>query len=896
MEYDICRLCGIKSEHLAYIFDELNNLAQMINETLRIKVSQDDDSKYICLDCYNKVISYYDFTQNVLAHSKESETKIISFYEVDRKEKLESVVISKLHNDMIYACPNCNKDLMILIKSNSQDGTFQISLIVVDQMERTVEESSQIFEDTMEFIDVSTEKSDTEDELHEVLSNYDIVDVTDDNERDINGIGRSQKEANPRVTLQKTRVSRESNKSTKRKFQESISIGRPVNPTKSPKLEAKVGVMKQNELSSDHNRSSITDLMTFQSVNNDVECEEMKIEEEHNTGYMTEKKCLDKNLTMSRAFGIKLEAAEQNESSDDYVRSNAVDLIILQSENDNMECLGDDEEMKDDGTMDVTKIENEGYTNDTNVPRSNVRQICNLCGTCYISQMKYEFHMERHKLNKVDRCVCTICDKECKNENLLWNHYLNMHKSPMRYICLDCNTTFTTKLNLGEHQKKRNHSSYKTMQNIKTDSRNRTADSNQRTVSKRKCAICRKLIKDMDLNVSNDVAICAFCVDPGACLVDGEVTKPVTQRQYHCSKCRKHFMRRERLEFHEMRHNENMDEFVCSTCGREFSGENSLYEHYLFVHKGARPHVCEVCGKSFQLKARLKEHYRKHTGEKPYQCEICGHRCMTTHSLKFHKKSHLALRHTCEICGKSFLKKQNLNEHLEKHWTNDKSVSLSRIFTCPVCSCDLPTFRMLRHHMIGTHQLDRQDPLIMKQKPWYECDECQEKFKHQMSLKAHKEKVHEGKILPRVFQCDVCEVVYKVKSMLIKHIRSKHSDEKRYKCAQCDVTFADGKTLQDHVLLHADKRLFTCEHCNVSFRCREARDAHCRKHTNNRSLYQCADCNKSFSSHASHSNHREKVHGDNECSQCGKKFGDMQKYRIHLNNHLGENLSKLKST
>jgi len=39
MEYDICRLCGIKSKHSKYIFDEITNLAQIINETLPIKVS-----------------------------------------------------------------------------------------------------------------------------------------------------------------------------------------------------------------------------------------------------------------------------------------------------------------------------------------------------------------------------------------------------------------------------------------------------------------------------------------------------------------------------------------------------------------------------------------------------------------------------------------------------------------------------------------------------------------------------------------------------------------------------------------------------------------------------------------------------------------------------------------
>jgi len=39
MECDTCRLCGIKSKHSKYIFDEVTNLAHIINETLPIKVS-----------------------------------------------------------------------------------------------------------------------------------------------------------------------------------------------------------------------------------------------------------------------------------------------------------------------------------------------------------------------------------------------------------------------------------------------------------------------------------------------------------------------------------------------------------------------------------------------------------------------------------------------------------------------------------------------------------------------------------------------------------------------------------------------------------------------------------------------------------------------------------------
>ncbi|XP_012528011.1 zinc finger protein 189 [Monomorium pharaonis] len=943
MENNTCRLCGIKSKikNLKYIFDKKTNLAQIINETLPIKVSQDDHSKHICSNCYNKVISHYDFIQNILTHSEKKETNTISFLEVNKNEKLDSVIISQVQDDMIYACPNCNKDLIMFITSKDGstfpgDSGFQISLAAVDQAEKLEEENIQMLEETMEVVNVCVQRVSTENELHGSLLNYNInKDARDDNKQSINDMHRtSQKDmndANSPITLQKTDVLYELNKGTKRKFQENI-FTKTINdtPVKLQKLKAKQNI---SELNTDQTRSSIADLITFQSKNNSIKDKEVIIEKECSTEYTTDRKYRDENPTNSQVFKIKSEVME-NKLSSDYDRSSTADLSVFQANNgiesydvdvDHDRTDVTEEKYIVEDTTDVMEekciVENptdvmeekciiEDTTdvmeeiliieNTDDIPQVRIRHVCDLCGAHYFSQVKYEFHLERHKLNKMDKCVCIICDKETKTENQLWDHYLHMHKSPTQYICLDCDKTFTNKPNLLQHQKRYKHTKYKTVLNIETVMDKISVDKDQTQVTakqKQRCIFCNKLIKNIDPNITNDTAMCVSCKDFSECLIGSECLKEqtISQRQYHCSKCRKHFMRQERLEFHEMRHNENMDEFICSTCGKEFSGENSLYEHYLFVHKGVRPHICEICGKSFQLKVRLKEHLRKHTGEKPFVCEICGLRCMTTHALKFHKKSHLALRHNCGFCSKSFIKKQNFNEHLEKHWKKDKNISLPRTFTCSMCNSVFPTFRMLKHHMIETHKLKCDDPLIMKQKPLHECDECQEKFKHQMSLKAHKERVHEGKIILRVFQCDICKVEFRVKQMLINHIRSKHT-EKRYKCTQCNKRFADIKTLYHHVSLHIGRKLFTCEYCNMSFRRKNVRDIHRRKHTNSRP-YQCTDCDKVFSNSTRRSNHHKKVHGDNktECPECGQKCNDVQEIRIHLNKHLGEKLSKLES-
>lgn len=804
------------------------------------------------MDCYERVTTHYDFIQNILQCSKENVNmaKSNSLFEVNKSEKMEIAAISKLYNDMIYTCPNCNIDLMILVKSNPEDCNyaFQISLAIVDQMEKSMEGNIQTCEETIELVNTCIKTSSVEDNLHESSLNHSIVnDMLNDKKQNINKTDENlpilQEDINyidTSITLQKNNESQQLSRGTKRKLKENISCE---TATKSQKLETKLDATDSDILDNDY-VDCVNNLIKYETLNDGIDervewlSSEINFKEENSTVY--------------------------TETEGEHINENGTKYDDIDSKN-------------------CPKI------------------VCDLCGARYLSQLKYEFHMERHKSGKMDRYVCTVCDKEASSENLLWDHYFHTHKSSMRYACIQCGKLFMKKPRLTGHQKRHKHFGIKEIyfemgadEITVNQARKAIAVEIQERVAVN-CSLCGKLITDLDPDAINDLATCAACEDSTLSLmVDGNEMKVISPRQYHCSKCPKHFVRKERLEFHEMRHNENMNEFVCSTCGKEFSAENSLYEHYLFVHKGARPHICEQCGKSFQLKARLKEHHRTHTGERPYQCDVCGLRCMTTNALKLHRKTHFSHnRYVCNICDKSFSKKQNMNEHLEKHWKNDKNVSLPQLFTCPVCAEDLPTYRMLKYHMMETHQIDRQDPLLTTQKPWYECNECHEKFKHQMSLKAHKEKVHEGKVNP-IFQCDMCNATYRIKQLLINHIKSKHDGEKRYKCAQCGKGFNDTKSLYNHILLHTGRKPFTCEYCHMSFRRKDSRDHHRRKHTGEQP-YQCSDCGQSFSTYNNRSKHRKREHGEGEieCPECGEKCNSQQEIRIHLNKHLGEKLNKL---
>ncbi|XP_076646178.1 uncharacterized protein LOC143355326 [Halictus rubicundus] len=838
MDVLICRLCGnnlIEGKCKA-IFEESTDLIHKITEVLPISISIDDNgSKHICSPCYDKIILCYKFIGDVIEYSKRSENgvQIKSFFNLSR----EVTDFSKIHNDAVYTCPNCNTGLIILLVSNSPDYdyTFQIALAMVNHSGKKHilrEKNIQLHKNLIHFNSIKNSSI----HLKDVSKTMDIEDNKNSRnqvslilpvlqEEDVNCLDKVSVIEDSEITTQKK---------TKIKLDESDFSNDSSSLSK---------VLKFNEI--------------YESNENLLDCNDDSI----NTPIKTEP---ESNHV------CEIDSKTDCKSNKD---AHIDELYILKK--------------------DETQEENDIY-------KSCLKYVCKFCGVRYLSHMKYEFHMERHKLGKMYKYVCTLCSKETSSENLLWDHYFHTHKSLQRYICMECGKLFAKKSRLNGHQKMYSHKGIKQIQvnssddNIDKDVIEKAIAATEQEKLSVNCNLCGKVVSDFDADAINDLVTCADCGDSTLSLmVDGNETKVISPRQYHCSQCPKHFVRKERLEFHEMRHNENMNEFVCSTCGKDFRAENSLYEHYLFVHKGARPHICELCGKSFQLKARLKEHHRIHTGERPYQCDVCGQKCRTTNALKLHRKIHFSNnRYTCNVCNKSFSKKQNMNEHLEKHWKNDKNVSLLQVFRCPICLENFPTYRMLKYHMVEVHKLNNQDPILTKQKPWHECGECDEKFKHQMSLKAHKERVHEGRVDP-LYQCDTCNASYRVKQLLVNHIKSKHSGERRYKCAQCEKGFNDTKSLYNHVLLHTGKKPYVCEYCNMRFRRKDSRDHHRRKHTGEQP-YQCPDCGESFSTYNNRSKHRKREHGeDPECPECREKCSNQQEIRIHLNKHLGEKLKEL---
>ncbi|XP_012272354.1 zinc finger protein 502 isoform X2 [Orussus abietinus] len=644
-------------------------------------------------------------------------------------------------------------------------------------------------------------------------------------------------------------------------------------------------------------------------ITSDITVEESNNDEAINTVVEIDQKSIQEHCKSSKRMRYKKNTLQVLPAEPNFAENDVNSSSVLKQESaDEMQLELTSFDQSHDQVQQIinTTEENDelidaNLIDDSVVSKFDSKLTCDLCGTRYVSQLKYEFHMERHKRGCIDNFTCPLCGKESGTEKLLWNHYFYIHKCAQRYVCKTCDRMYTRLSKLKLHQDKFNHEGI-TEISVNRDTNDIVSESKKvlEGVTSANCVLCGSLVTDLDPEAINDAVSCTACEDYAfSLMVHTGGKEVVSRREYRCSQCSKSFGRKDRLEFHEMRHNEDMNEFVCSSCGKEFSTEHALYEHYLFVHKQARPHMCELCGKSFQLKARLKDHLRSHTGERPFQCDVCGQRYATNSALKLHKKTHIAFRHfTCQICNKTYRKKQNMNEHLERHWRNDSSIFLPQAFICPFCSEGLPTYRTLKFHMMEMHRVEKGDPILSDQKPWYECEICHEKFKHQMSLKAHRERIHEGKVNP-LFQCDICNVTYKVKQRLENHIKNKHIGERRYKCAQCGKGFCETKSLHSHVLLHTGAKPYMCKYCGMSFRRKDSQDQHHKKHAEEQ-LYKCKVCEETFCTMNDRSKHmkqeHEKADSSFACPDCGEQCSGQREIRIHLNMHLGEKLQKLQES
>ncbi|XP_017081593.1 zinc finger protein 260 isoform X2 [Drosophila eugracilis] len=367
------------------------------------------------------------------------------------------------------------------------------------------------------------------------------------------------------------------------------------------------------------------------------------------------------------------------------------------------------------------------------------------------------------------------------------------------------------------------------------------------------------------------------------------------------------------------------DRYFCYDCHSIFENRNS-----------AEDHVCpqaEFGGSSTQQVGEVKTPTRRKLtsvnaktdpkdASSVIKCGICNTVFSSDKFLKFHMRIHdrrasksiqdaLPVgahqqyseldQFYCEICNKSF-DENLLTIHKQMHQQSTSEIM------CSICNRKFEndvTYQM--HQKIHEKPRDsdmsskvNQRSSLDKDKPGFPCQYCERVFTRPFEKVKH-ERVHTGE---KPYACEVCGKTFRVSYSLTLHLRT-HTNIRPYVCTVCNKRFKSHQVYSHHLRIHSSERQFACDSCPKSFRTSVQLYAHKNTHTK---PYQCAICNRPFSSMYAVKNHMQ-THNDDKsvggassrttsvksgqltksqtvgkhyCSTCGAEYARLFALRVHM--------------
>ncbi len=110
---------------------------------------------------------------------------------------------------------------------------------------------------------------------------------------------------------------------------------------------------------------------------------------------------------------------------------------------------------------------------------------------------------------------------------------------------------------------------------------------------------------------------------PGSVCHKENICFTVMDNEHKCPHCSGTFKTKTGLRSHLVTHiNEKM--FSCSKCSKHFVKKEAMDSHIRRVHLGIRPHKCVICTSTFSTTSELKSHLGTHDKPKSYGCHLCS--------------------------------------------------------------------------------------------------------------------------------------------------------------------------------------------------------------------------------------------------------------------------------
>ncbi|CAD0207140.1 unnamed protein product [Chrysodeixis includens] len=308
-------------------------------------------------------------------------------------------------------------------------------------------------------------------------------------------------------------------------------------------------------------------------------------------------------------------------------------------------------------------------------------------------------------------------------------------------------------------------------------------------------------------------------------------------------------------------------------------------EAKLKVQYASSVYKCELCIIGFYTQQQVEDHFVSMHRSKPCQvaCKVC-YVFVDESKLPSHTESHY-LRYSCKLCGHRELCTKLIQQHLRAHLTRQPPAGVIKIGDAtaaksrkkkekesktPPKPSDLRKllskttiegYQCLECDMFFKNSRTRKNHVARYHREGLQCDHCKKRFVNRTTLATHL-RLHEGP-LPRE-ECPICNKMVRV--IQLKYHIQRHQNKSHYECGECNKTFSHLATYQAHFKYsraHADDQVFKfpCPMCNKGYQTKEAMQDHFNYQHLGKTVHKCPVCDKPIASRVNVEKHMMRVHG-----------------------------------
>lgn len=224
---------------------------------------------------------------------------------------------------------------------------------------------------------------------------------------------------------------------------------------------------------------------------------------------------------------------------------------------------------------------------------------------------------------------------------------LNVEAPPI-YICLLCQSKFSSFEALAAHMKNNRHCkeiSQKCDKCGKVFDTRKSLQQHLQTHKDKPTLVCEQCGKTFAHQ---------FSLDNHKSSQHGEYEEEIMDSIYRCKECDAHFTNRRELYEHISKHTKVPTPVLCDYCGRSFKSSDSLRSH-MRCHQNVRPFPCTFCDRRFRSRLQMQQHLHVHTGVKLFKCQYCDREFAKKDSLVAHTRTHTGeLPYPCSHCEMKF--------------------------------------------------------------------------------------------------------------------------------------------------------------------------------------------------------------------------------------------------